>query len=57
MKYYYLVVDYNGWCVFQSDTLPEDKMIDWPFITTCLDNALGMCKLFRERNFDYWLSR
>lgn len=49
-KYYYPVMDYNGWCIFSSDSLKNiDRWIDYPFITTCPTVADKFVEILRSR--------
>lgn len=52
MKIYYLVVDYCGWCVFQTldGTFPFTfEHEPYYFSTTCLDVANKMRKILHDR--------
>jgi hypothetical protein len=55
--YYYPCLDSMGWEVYQSATIPEvQKWMDYPYITTCKDNAVGIVKLLRSRNYDNYIA-
>jgi hypothetical protein len=54
MMYYYIVMDYNGWNVFGSEDIPSNNMIDYPYMTTCKDNANGILDKLKARGKNYY---
>jgi hypothetical protein len=53
MTYYYLAYDYNGWTIYGTDKV-DFPFMDYPFVTTCRDNALKIARLFERRRVPYW---
>ena len=53
-KIYYVLLDYDGWNVFTTDAgegfwgMAHNE--PFYYTTTCRDNAIGMCKILRQRN-------
>ena len=60
MKYYYIVMEYYGWDIFQTDIPVFQFMHDgeaFYYVTTCLDNARGIVEILRNREDKIWEGR
>lgn len=55
IMYYWLVLDYNGWCVFRTENVNDIQWLpgDFPFVTTCHDVAERMRAILIRRRIDY----